>query len=135
MNRKRDLLRVSCKCAIFTPDGRRVLLADYGREGYGLPGGHIDSGESPDDAVRRELAEELGLENILCRRADFFLHPNGKIVLGFVATLDDSVALTIQPEEIEGAVWCEVSDIQEGIVPVPSYKEFILKNVVSSVVV
>ena len=126
MNRKRDLLRVTCKCAIFTPDGSKVLLADYGKEGYGLPGGHVDEGESPDDAMKRELSEELGLSDLRCRRADFFIHPNGKIVLGFVATLDESSRLTIQPEEIDGVVWKKIEDIRIGSVLVPSYKDFIL---------
>ena len=31
---------------------------------WDLPGGHIEAGESPADAVTRELAEELGIEII-----------------------------------------------------------------------
>jgi ADP-ribose pyrophosphatase YjhB (NUDIX family) len=42
----------------------RVLLArqGYGRGLWALPGGIIESGESPDDAAVREAAEEAGLE-------------------------------------------------------------------------
>jgi 8-oxo-dGTP diphosphatase len=32
---------------------------------WDIPGGHIDVGESPSDAVRRELREELGIEILL----------------------------------------------------------------------
>lgn len=128
MNRQRDLLRVSCKCALFTLDGSKVLLADYGREGFGLPGGHVDTGEQPDDAIRRELFEELGLKDIMIRRADFFLHPNGKIVLGYTAQIDESTVFTVQQEEIDGAVWAEVASIKSGTVKVPSYKDFILNH-------
>lgn len=128
MNRQRDLLRVSCKCALFTHDGSKVLLADYGREGFGLPGGHVDTGEQPDDAIKRELFEELGLKGVALRRADFFLHPNGKIVLGYVAQIDESTVFTVQQEEINGAEWAEIVSIESGTVKVPSYKDFILSN-------
>lgn len=49
-------------------DGAHHLLvvhAGGGRERrprWGLPGGHLDLGERPDDALRRELFEELHLE-------------------------------------------------------------------------
>lgn len=127
--RRRDLLRVTCKCAIFTPDKSKVLLADYGRDGYGLPGGHIDAGESPDEAMRRELDEELGVKNIQLRRVDFFIHPNGKIVLGFMATMSESSQFTTQPEEINGVVWQSITEIRSGKVSVPSYRDFILAAV------
>lgn len=49
-------------------DGAHHLLvvhAGGGRERrprWGLPGGHLDPGEQPEDALRRELVEELHLE-------------------------------------------------------------------------
>ena len=44
-------------------DGDRILLAHWnegGRSGWTLPGGGIDPGEDPADAVVREIAEETG---------------------------------------------------------------------------
>ena len=44
-------------------DGDRILLAHWnqnGRSGWTLPGGGIDPGEHPVDAVVREIAEETG---------------------------------------------------------------------------
>lgn len=44
-------------------DGDRILLAHWnqnGRSGWTLPGGGIDPGEHPADAVLREIAEETG---------------------------------------------------------------------------
>ena len=46
-----------------TLDGDRMLLAHWnegGRSGWTLPGGGIDPGEDPVDAVVREIAEETG---------------------------------------------------------------------------
>ncbi|MGO4534902.1 NUDIX hydrolase [Leifsonia sp. 2MCAF36] len=44
-------------------DGDRILLAHWnesGRSGWTLPGGGIDPGEDPVEAVVREIAEETG---------------------------------------------------------------------------
>jgi ADP-ribose pyrophosphatase YjhB (NUDIX family) len=44
-------------------DGDRILLAHWnesGRSGWTLPGGGLDPGEDPVDAVVREIAEETG---------------------------------------------------------------------------
>ena len=47
-----------------TPDGRVIVVRQYkhgiGRELLELPAGAIDPGEPPEDAARRELAEETG---------------------------------------------------------------------------
>ena len=53
-------------CALVDPD-RRVLIAQRpeGKALAGLwefPGGKVDPGERPEDALIRELAEELGIE-------------------------------------------------------------------------
>lgn len=43
--------------------GKRLLVMVERRDGYGwaMPGGHVEPGESPADAVVRELAEEASL--------------------------------------------------------------------------
>ena len=51
--------------AIITDSSGRVLLLKHRfrpGSGWGLPGGFIERGEQPGDALRRELREEIGLE-------------------------------------------------------------------------
>jgi 8-oxo-dGTP pyrophosphatase MutT (NUDIX family) len=51
------------KCLV--TDGDRVLLVrhTYGRRSWDLPGGSIKRRESPLSAARREMSEELGLQD------------------------------------------------------------------------
>ena len=51
--------------AIVVDDGGRVLLLKHvfrAGSGWGIPGGFIEKGEQPDEALRRELEEEIGLK-------------------------------------------------------------------------
>ena len=51
--------------AIVTDSRGRVLLLKHRfrpGSGWGLPGGFIEHGEQPEEALRRELREEIGLE-------------------------------------------------------------------------
>ena len=50
--------------AVVDLDGRFLLVEEQamGRKVLGQPGGHIESGESPEDAVVRETLEETGCD-------------------------------------------------------------------------
>lgn len=47
---------------VFAAGDRVLLLRQRHREGWTLPGGLLDRGEIPEEAVRRELREELALD-------------------------------------------------------------------------
>jgi ADP-ribose pyrophosphatase/8-oxo-dGTP diphosphatase len=50
------------------PDGRIVLIRRRDNGKWGLPGGMMDWGEDIPNTVRRELAEETGMELVKIRR-------------------------------------------------------------------
>jgi 8-oxo-dGTP diphosphatase len=55
---------VTAGAVVVNEEGRVLLLEHRFRtgSGWGIPGGFIEKGEQPEEALRRELREEVGLE-------------------------------------------------------------------------
>jgi ADP-ribose pyrophosphatase YjhB (NUDIX family) len=96
------------------PDGRVLLVVrgkDPGKGLYGLPGGFVDPGETAEEALRREVFEEIGVKVTGSQYLTSF--PNEYVYCGailpvtdlfFLIQIDDpSVGgLTLQDGEIDG---------------------------------
>ena len=52
---------VGAICMIERPDGAVLLVRQSYRKSWGVPGGLLKRGETPEDAARREVYEEVGL--------------------------------------------------------------------------
>ena len=131
-----DRHEVSVKVALYSNDSKRVLLMYYPHDdGFGLPGGHIDAGETPDVALERELREELGI-TIDATPADFYMrYPRGsavedrKIILGYTATVDSNIEI---PDRAcdggeERPIWLAQAEIETTDKLAPGYRDFVLK--------
>lgn len=123
----RPMHRVSVKIALRTPDGEKVLMTRLEGGQYGLPGGHIENGETPEQAILRELHEELGITyGGPLEQARFWKDPEGeRILLGYVGQLDESTTMTFQLEEIIGVQWATRDDVRKGVFNTPTYREFL----------
>ena len=65
MNRPQDrFYRVSAKALVVADDGK-VLVCKEDQPHWSLPGGGVDHGEQPLQALMRELEEELGVKEIV----------------------------------------------------------------------
>lgn len=99
--------RVVADALLRDHDGRVLLVDPTYKSGWDLPGGMAEPNEPPVDAVRRELAEELGLMitvgALLC--VDW-VSPHGPWddLVAFVfdaGTLPPSVCATLRPRDEE----------------------------------
>ncbi len=94
-----------------------------------LPGGFIDAGETAEDAVRREVREEVDLE--LDELRYFTSHPNQYSYRGVVYPVLDLffVARTKHPHRaqaldgVEGFEWIQPADVDLGEIAFPSIQK------------
>ncbi|MGB2965018.1 MAG: NUDIX domain-containing protein [Anaerolineales bacterium] len=63
MNSEKRYPEPTVGALIFNPEGKLLLVKTHKWKGkYTIPGGHVELGETLVDALKREVAEETGLE-------------------------------------------------------------------------
>jgi len=99
-------------------DGNRILLQNRVKEdwqGYTLPGGHVEPGESFVDAVIREMKEETGLDIINPRLVGIKQFPidNGRyIVLLFKTESFNGQVVSSDEGDMEWVEYDRLSEIE-----------------------
>jgi ADP-ribose pyrophosphatase YjhB (NUDIX family) len=56
------LFHVSGKAVIFNPEKTKIILLHNSGGWWTIPGGHIEGDETLEEAVRREVREETGVD-------------------------------------------------------------------------
>jgi 8-oxo-dGTP diphosphatase len=105
--------------AVVLDEGGRVLLLQHTfrkGSGWGIPGGFVEKGEQPEDAIRRELREEVGAEidgaRLVSARA---LRRPRQVELLFVARLREGERPRAASAEIRRAEWFATDALPEGL--------------------
>ena len=84
---------------------------------WAIPGGHILTNEDGKQGLKRELREELGLENIAIKYIDTIKFPYNNYIFNIYLTEDqiDISKLVFQPEEVLQVKWYSKNEILELI--------------------
>ena len=104
----------------------RVLLGrrrgSHGEGYYAAPGGHIEFGESFEQAARREVSEETGLEIVDLRLLSvgnyFFKREDGErhyIDVDFVCEAPAGEPQLAEPEKCDGWEWYDIDDLPQPL--------------------
>lgn len=103
---------------IITNENGEVLLLDHVLRstvsGWGVPGGFLALGEQPEDALRREIAEETGLKLtdvaiVGCRT----IHRHIEVIL----TAKSTGTAEVKSREITALGWYKPNDLPEEMTP------------------
>lgn len=100
-------------------DGERLLLTRYQEShnpfrGYSLVAGYIETGETPEDTIHREVMEEVGLK---VKNITFFsTQPwplSGALLLGYYCDLNEDGDIVLDNNELEVAEWISREDLPD----------------------
>lgn len=94
-------------------NGNKLLLTRYQKShsayrDYALIAGYVETGETVEDTVRREVMEEVGLKvkNIRYYKSQPWAF-SGTLLFGFFCEVDGEGQICREEEELEEAVWME----------------------------
>ena len=112
--------RFTVTAAVVVADGAgRVLLLKHlfrGGSGWGIPGGFLEAGEQPEEAARRELREEAGieLEDLRLVHARALRRPR-QIETLFAARAADPARAHAASREVSRAAWFPPDALPDGL--------------------
>ena len=116
---------------IFNPDGKLLLVKTHKWKGkYTIPGGHVELGESLQDALKREIREETNLELIqaefLCYQEfiydDSFYEKRHFLFFDFICHVNaGEVQLN---NEAQDYVWVDLNEV--NAYPIDDYLRYAL---------
>ncbi len=109
--------RVSVSALIFEEE--RVLLAHRRTiDWWNLPGGAVDPGETIDEALRREVREETGLEVEVDQLVGVYSKPlKQEVVLSFRCHVTGGQLGAISDDDIDGDRYFSVYDLPFNTLP------------------
>lgn len=116
--------RMAAGALFFDPAGRVLMVEPSYKDYWDIPGGYVETGESPLQAATREVREELGIAPPLGRLLAIDWAPNrseGDKVLylfdGGELTSEDLARITLQVDELKGFAFLAPAEINECTIP------------------
>lgn len=115
-------------CVLLTRDDGRVLLGRRQATGfadgqYGIPGGHLETGESAPQGAARELKEEIGViidpDDLVCAHVAHHQGPEGKTRIGFFFTTTrwQGTPTNLEPDLCADLSWADPDHLPHNTIP------------------
>jgi len=98
----------SSKCMIFDDAGRVMLVKVTNKGTWDFPGGHGQNSETPIEAVKREVFEEVGLKIDQIQNIGSI---NAKVKKYLFAALNFSGTFDLQTEEVSDYIWIPIEEL------------------------
>jgi 8-oxo-dGTP diphosphatase len=93
----------------------------FGAGMYGFVGGHLEHGETAEQAIVREISEECGLKvknlRVLCVSDFLTFYPKHYLDIGFLADWDSGEPQVLEPHKLEVWEWRAIDDMPEDVFP------------------
>ncbi|MFE9626736.1 NUDIX domain-containing protein [Streptomyces sp. NPDC006527] len=116
--------RMAAGALFFDARGRVLMVEPTYKDYWDIPGGYVETGESPFQAASREVREELGITPTLSRLLAVDWAPNateGDKVLylfdGGQLAPETVAGIRPQAEELKGITFVDPSDIADRTIP------------------
>lgn len=109
--------RINPAVIVGVTNGDKLLVTRYvksrGVNYDALVAGYMEIGETPEDTVRREVMEEVGLKvkNIRYYKSQPWGYSSG-LLLGFFCDVDGSTDVVLEENELSNACWVKRENIQ-----------------------
>ncbi len=112
------MIRVRAQCIVVRDD--RILLVKHrvdGKEWWALPGGGVEDGETPEEAVLREIQEECNVGGTVIRKTSEGYTDTHAAISFLVDICDQEPSLGIDPELREKSLidvrWFKLNELSE----------------------
>ena len=114
VTRMPDAIHIAASGIVFNVDGEVLLEKRADNGWWGLPGGHVDVGESVEHAAIREIREETGILTRVKRLVAVYSDPQYNVIGAYSDSLIHFVVVIFECEYLSGELEVSEESIEVG---------------------